>query len=359
MRIIPFLVVFLCMFSCSSPNRFIVSNLGYEPVEVKESLIYSLPQTSLKVTINYKREIFIPGPYADYAMKLLGIQGVQKSRQERYGLVSASAEEIIETDASQFYSINAIEGTIDRSVVDWAKANNLIIYGDYDFNTRIDVPVQQDLRADILFKDVTMEPNTEFKTETIYKTVLTDTSFIRVPVTSEQMERKTLEKKAEEAAKLILEIRTDRYYISAGLLDPFPVNFEMNTALQKLDKLEQEYLSLFIGKSYTENFSKDYFVTPEGSLDNELIELDKFSSDNGLNKEGNEILRVVIEPDGNSESFRNLLPQRPEGEDYNRFYYRIPELCKVKVMGNNEVIYFTRMSIYQAGSLVSIKLREE
>lgn len=341
--------------SCSTPSRFIVSNMGYEPAETIESVIYALPKTSLKVKVDFRRDVFVPGPYADYTTKLLGIEGVRKHRQELYTLISAEVSEVIEPDASHFYSINSIEGEFDRSFLEWAESKKLVLAGDYRLNTSFEVPELYSGNQPIYFKDVTMESNVELKTETIYKTILTDTSFLTVPVTSEQIQRKTLETKAAEAAKLILEIRSDRYYISAGLLDPYPDNFDIQTALASLDKLESEYLSLFIGKSYSENFAKEFFITPKGLLENEVFELGRFSSEKGITNEGGEKIQLVVKPDGNSASFRNLLPQQPESEVSNKFYYRIPEICEVQVQSEGKILFQNRMSIYQSGMLVNVK----
>jgi hypothetical protein len=352
------IIALLVITSCSVPNRFIVSELGYEPAEVTESMIYTLPQTSLKVQLNYKKDVFIPGPYADYAMKLLGVSDVQKSRKVEYFIVSASVSDVIEPDADHYYSISGVEGNIDMSRIRWAAENNLIITDNFDANTKVEMPMISENGDKLFYKDVTMESNTELKKHTIYKTILTDTSFLKVPVTSEQMERKTREKKAEEAAKLILEIRLDRYYIAAGLLDPFPVNFDMESALKSLDKLESEYLSLFIGKSYSEDFTKEYFITPSGSLDEEVYLLDGFSNDIGIDARGAAEIKLLVKPDGNSKSLRNLMPQQPESESYNRIYYRIAELCEVKVMQVEEVLCMKRLNIFQSGALVNVKVKE-
>ncbi|MEX0981386.1 MAG: DUF4831 family protein [Bacteroidales bacterium] len=344
--------------SCSTPSRFIVTGLGYEPSETVESVIYALPQTGLKVRLTYQKDILIPGPYADYAQKMLGIEGVRKDRSEKYTIQIVLVEPYTEPDGKAFYTVNSLEGQPDIELMRRAESNKLILRGNYVTDTDIAVHSARKNDNGIFFKDVTMHSNVEMQEHTIYKTLITDTSFVRVPLTTQQMERKTLEKKAEEAAKLILEIRSDRYYLSAGLVDPLPAGFDLKAAMDGLDRLEEEYLSLFIGKSYSEEFLKEYYRVPEGSIAEERFKLDHFSASKGIvAAEGNPI-ELVIAPSGNSRSFKNLLPQEPEPDVYNRIYYRIPEICDVSVIHSGRTLCSKRTSIYQSGALISEKAGE-
>lgn len=357
-RIFLALLPLLLAVACSVPNRFLVTGVGYEPQENNSTMVYALPRTGLKVHIDYQKNVFIPGPYADFAQRQLGIEGVGKKRSEEWRIVGASLESTTEPDLTRIYSIAGIEGTPDQSVVDWAEQSGLILRGNYSINTAIGTYAGQKDPGGVMFKDVTMEPNEEMKEETIYKTLITDTSFVRVPVTTEQMERKTIERKAEEAARLILEIRSDRYYLAAGLVDPLPADFDMETAMESLDKLEEDYLSLFIGKSSTEHISREYFIVPEGSLETERYSLDLFSEGQGIGTAEAQPVELVIAPAGDARSLRNLMPQEPEAELYNHFYYRIPEICAVAVVYGQKELAKNRVSIYQSGALVREKVSE-
>ncbi|MCF8346477.1 MAG: DUF4831 family protein [Bacteroidales bacterium] len=342
----------LLMVGCTTPGQLVVTELGYEPAEVTESVIYALPVTSLKIKLDFRKEIFIPGPYADYAQRLLGIDGVKKKRSESYVLNGIEIDESTEP-GKVLYAASCIGCKLDMEPLERAASHQLILLGNFSTSTDIKIPPATSGTGSIHFKDVTMEPNVEFREHTIYKTLITDTSFVRVPVTSQQMEKKTLEKKAEEAAKLILEIRSDRYYLAAGLVDPLPDNFELETAIRELDKLEEEYLSLFIGKSFSEGLSREYFIIPEGSKEKERFILDRFTDDKGIVSEGGGAIELIIEPSGHSKSYKNLLPQTPEADVFNRFYYRIPEICNVRVIYDDKPLYRKRISMYQAGAMVN------
>lgn len=345
--------------ACSAPNRFLVTGVGYEPEEKNSTIIYALPKTGLKIDVDYRREVFIPGPYAEYAQRLLGIEGTGKVRTETWHISGARIEQTTEPDLSRLYTLSSVEGPARIGIVDWAEQNGLIVRGDYIVNTAIGTVSGAGSQKGVLFTDVTMEPNVEKKEQTIYKTLITDTSFVRVPVTTEQMERKTIETKAVEAARLILEIRSDRYYLSAGLVDPLPADFDLETAISNLDRLEAQYLSLFIGKSSVEHFSKEYYLEPAGSLEPERYAIELFSEVNGPGEKEGSPVELVITPAGDARSLRNLLPQEPETALYNHFYYRIPETCDVVITCNAKELVRKRISVFQSGALVSEKVQGE
>lgn len=353
------IAIVLLIGACTPATKFIVTNIGYEPAEVQKSLIYTLPQTNLLVGIEYQKDVFLPGPYCDYALKLLGINGVQRSRTEHYKIMRADIKKSIEADEDHIYSLNHLEGEFTDIDIFKLEKNGYVLLSDLYSEEEIIQLKSSDLSLDgIHFKDVTMESNVELKRETMYKTILTDTSFVKVPVISEQLERKTMEKKAEEAAKLILEIRSDRYYLAAGIVDPFPQSFDLETALAELDELEEKYLSLFIGKSYSQGFYREYYVIPGGTQEPERVKLGSFSEDLGFDADQStgEDLEIVITPEGKTRSLRNLLPQQPEEEVFNKIYYRMPDIAKVDLFAGKKLIHQERIEIFQAGALINVKM---
>ena len=337
------------------PARFQVSHLGYEPPKQLRSRVYSIPLDRFKITVEVEEEIFIPGPYSDYAQKLLGIEGAGDTRTETHQVLTVELEKHSTFDPNHIYSLSVLQGEPDLSRLKVLAAEELVLVDLFDGSATTYPFLFTGREAEPGYTDLSMESNVEVTRHTIYKTIITDTSFMQVPVTTEQLERKTLERKAEEAAKLILEIRTDRYYLSSGLVDPFPVEFELETALDRLDRLEREYLSLFIGKSFRNTYQKEFLLEPGTALENEVIVLDRFNSTNGFGTEG-EPLQVSIQSGGEIESHRNLFPQEPEADVPNFIYYRVPGWCVLKVeLGEVELVTH-QTGIFQKGALVREKL---
>jgi hypothetical protein len=211
----------------------------------------------------------------------------------------------------------------------------------------------------VIFDDVTVDTYVKLKQETMFKTIVTDTSFVQVPVSRTILEKKTHEQKAEEAANFILELRLSRFELLSGYGEVFPNGVAMEATLRKIDQLEEEYLSLFTGNQYSESFIREFYLTPESDERNKSYQLSIFSGRLGFVPasldEGSPIT-VEIEPAGKTRSLRNLMPQSPETNVYNQIYYRLPDVADVRVMWNGEKIHHKRISIYQLGALVSVPI---
>ena len=48
----------------------------------EEGVVYSLPRNGLKIIVDVEKTTFIPGPYAAYAKKYLGIDNVDKNEKK-------------------------------------------------------------------------------------------------------------------------------------------------------------------------------------------------------------------------------------------------------------------------------------
>ena len=353
-------MILILVGSCAAERKFIVTGLGYEPDDFRENQLYALPMNVLGIHVSFEKEVFVPGPYCDYAMKLLGIGDVQRTRQVRYTITGVTVGEHTEVDGEHIYSLNILEGANADDVLDDLEEKGLVIGNRWvDGSIEIASSGIHDPIGDVPFPDVTMESTIETRTETIYKTILTDTSFIQVPVQTEQLEQKTRERKAQEAARFILELRADRYYLAAGLIDPYPQGLELQVALEKLDELEKEYLSLFLGKHYTISATREYVLVPGNMTDPQIIALDRFSEKYGFNSidEEGEMLTVKLSSTGKTVGLRYLLSQQPEPDAYNKIYYRIPEMTSIEVVLGEKELVSHRLPVFQRGALVSVTLK--
>ena len=55
--------------------------------------------------------------------------------------------------------------------------------------------------------------------------------------------------------------------------DIMPEGVAMEHALRELEELEREYLSLFIGKKYTDRETLSFYLTPDPGKEDEILEL--------------------------------------------------------------------------------------
>ena len=343
--------------SCAAQEKFIVTKIGEEPESYKERLIYSLPQTVLLVTINFESEVFIPGPYRRFSEKYLGIKDFIDASDTRWRITSTDIKAFPEPDPLHYYSINLIKGEFKKFMFIELSKEGLIINPNKEIGFGIDRNAGEKIINPPYFTDLSMEENLIEISDTLYKTILKDSTFVRIPVLRTQLEAKSLERKAEDAADFIINVRTKRFEIETGVgEDPavFPDGHAMEIAIRELNKLENEYLSLFIGKVFTRKFSQSFIITPSGK--SESKPLIKFSDKEGIlpaNSALGENVNIEFIPLGNTDLLKKNIPQSPD-DKFNTLYYRIPEVTSVKLLQNEKLFYEGRMTLYQAGSMMSL-----
>ncbi len=354
-----FLIGFSLLFvtACSVQNEFKVSLPGEEPENSIEKYYYVLPQTVMKIKLDIIYERYLPGPYRRFSERYLGITGVEDVSYNRYYPEAVKIDYLTEPDPEMYFSVNLISG--NYTAKDYLLMSNMGLILDpsgwmkhsIDFNESIITPVLPyftDLSLTGLYREVT---------DTLYKTIITDTSFIRLPIPRRQREVKTLEQRAEEAANFILEIRRTRFDLLAGEFDGFPGGTALEFAVNELNNKEQQYLELFTGKMLHEKYSKTLFVTPDGTEQNIIIF--KISEDKGIldasAKEGVDVV-LKITPLNKLQSLP-VLHVNLSDFAANNLYYRVPDMATVQLIIGNKIFYEERAVLYQAGKMVNLPVK--
>lgn len=342
--------------ACTVQNEFMVSKPGNEPGYSQKRFIYVLPQTVLKVHVELLKEIYIPGPYRRFAPTYLGISDIKDGLSETWKLRSVKIDYFTEPDSAHYYSLNLISGNPDFSdflnlsnqglVVDPSKwMQHVSEPGKYPSSPR--TPYFTDLSVTDFFMEIT---------DTLYKTIITDTSLVEIPIPRRQRLPKTIEQKAEEAALFILHLRETRFDLLSGEFDTFPGGVAMEFAINELNRLEKQYLELFTGKVVSQLFTGTLFITPEGSpqqfnlisllMKNNLPEMEAYQD---------EPVILQITPLQKTHSLPNL-PVIEQSGNMNHLIYRIPDMAVIKVTKGRRIYYEERASLYQAGKLVYLPI---
>jgi hypothetical protein len=349
------LTVILLIGGCAGQNRFMVTPVGNEPASSKGRLVYSLPQTILEVKIDYQRNTFLPGPYRKYSEKLLGITQVINEEKTEWEITGASVIAYSEPDPDQYYSINILKGDFSGEEFLKLTSSGLVIdpMGLISSNTLIPAEGTNEIPS---LMELNLKKSHREVSDTLYKTVIKDSSFVKVPILRKQKEAKTIDQRAEEAANLIIKIRKRRMKLLDGEYNIFPEGQALEVSVRELNELEKEYLALFTGKVITEKFCHSYFVEPSGTT--EKSTLMRFSVSTGaLSPEA---------PGGQPVSLEvNPLPGMPVmasgsgKEQVNTLFYRMPGICRVQVLNGTDLIWDSRISLFQAGNIVSLPVNRK
>jgi len=334
-----------------------VSRPGEEPEKCLTKFVYVLPQTVLHLELTIVKETFIPGPYRNFAPSYLGITNPINEIQEEWDISSVKFKYLTEPDSANYFSVCILNGNPDFSNYLALSSQGLILdptkwvinYKSelIKYPSVIQPPYFTDLSVSDYFKEIT---------DTLYKTIITDTSFIRIPIPRRQRDAKTLEQKAEDAASFILHLREARFDLLSGEIDSFPGGEALEFAINEINKLENNYLELFTGKKIKQVFTGSAFIFPDGR--SQQINLIKYLTDNGikdLEKYTGEPVVLHITPSLKTFSLNQSIIAGDLAA-HNHFIYRIPDVAAFKVMKGNTIVYEERATLYQAGKLVNLPL---
>lgn len=349
--------------ACSTPiaMQVNVAPLGDPVPESTELGVYVLPQTVLKVDLILQETKSVPGPFREYAEKYLGIKEVIKQNSSQWQILDLDLDPYQEIDPQMAFQLHLVEGAFNADGYSELLEKGVIMDGSDLVQEGINSPsmgtsVSKDY---VKYTDLGIESNFQEKSSTMYKTIITDTGFVEVPVNRTITEQKSNIVKAQEAADFILELRTRRFELLTGEYEGFPQGVAMQAALDKLNELEAEYLSLFTGKTLVRKVQRSWFIVPKSGQEESIFSLGVFSEQLGMVPEEmmeGAPLRIKFSPSGQTKNLNAYYSGKNIGEEPNVIYYRIPDVVEIKLMLGSTELATRRISVYQAGSLISAPL---
>jgi len=310
----------------------------------QDGFYYSLPQTVLKIDLVLEKIQKIPGPLAEYSKEYLGTGDYITTNSVSYRLVNVDVEPVISADPQQlFYVQFPTEKPKDEKSVAFQLTpfGTLWAYDDlgngtYSSENRVDqtfylMEGSEDFKY---FADY----NRQRKVDTIVKKISIDTTTIERFVFRTNWVNKSASERANEAAMQIAKIREGRYNLISGYQE---VNYGqsmyyMDTEMQKL---ERQYLDLFLGKELKTLETHTIYYIPQKDKAQDVI----FK---GANSSPVEIFITV----GNS---LELIPDSPLDKSDN-LYYRIPETAIVEIKNQGGVYFHKNMLISQYGVVAAV-----
>ena len=159
---------------------------------------------------------------------------------------------------------------------------------------------------------------------------------------------------AREAADKIEEIRKAKLNLVSGYYETAYVPETFRMMLEKLDAMEAEYMSLFMGSRMTQTVVRSVYVIPSKDAPTQTVA--KFSESEGLTVgsggAGSAItvmtLPLTITTAINAPSQTAIESLSHE----NKVFYRVPEVANVRVSYRNATLIENRLPVSQLGSLL-------
>jgi len=316
-------------------------------------VVYALPKTTLKINAEATREVFTAGPYAKFAPKYLGFE-VPVDDKVSYSLKSLALEYFVEADAAKTFTVTLKDS---KSASNFLSMTSTGLVAMFENNASSSVPWRfgADARQQ-QFTNRGHESTLTKETTTFHQTVKTDAGFERVPIQQSQVVEKNVERRAEEVANAIFTLRKRRIEMITGDGGEGLSGDAMRAALEELNRMEQEYLSLFIGKSSFDIQSAGFEIIPDPAQAKQLYVAFRFSEGRGLmmrdNVAGRPIVLELVEADSKKPSFTNA----GDTDKGRRVSYRIPEVMTARLSDGQNVLLEMRAPMYQFGVVMTFPI---
>jgi len=354
-KIVTILLISLLATACSKKTTTIT------PINLTSSLsphgmVYALPLTTYRIKVESVQIIEIPGPYAQFAERFMGISNVITKKNSEWEIQSVDATSDNEADISALFVIEPNE-TFQSDFLKLTSQGLIIPTSNIHFDGINKVGMQPAPEpATPIYTDLSTTPFIVAERTTHYSRVFQDSTFVRVPVHKTVTVEKSIEDKALEAAEFIFLLRKRRFELLNGDADFIAEGKAAEAVLKEISKLEQEYLSLFIGKSFEQKSTHWFDYTPKPNGNSATI-LFRFSPSKGVvsasDLSGSPVL-ISASPNGEWQGTELLkqLSTEKETPRTDAVYFRIPIPIDLKVTFENQDLFHIRTSVYQFGPLV-------
>lgn len=300
---------------------------------------YALSRTVLDFNVVVEQEVFQAGPYARYAQKYLGV-AARLSDASTCRIVEVGLDSHVEPDQSARYSFQASSASLPAFVemtsmglVSLAPCSGP---GVWKF-------------APALKTDFRSVPANLTNVAGMLKRKGGD--LVRQNALAEKPE----EQKAKEVAERIFDIREYRYRILVGDTDATYSGEAMQATMNELAAMEEELMSLFLGKSEYRTLSGLFELIPDKSVEGQFYIPFRLSDEEGPvvpdNMTGKPVY-VQITVEESPVSALDLKNRKPGSY----VVYRIPSVCTVKLFEGTTTYLVRRMPVFQFGQLGAMPL---
>lgn len=340
-------IVFLFVISLQAQTIDVFRNLENQK-PTKQSFIYSLPQTSVTVVVEVTKTSIAKGPYAAYAKKYLKLENVVMKDTSFWDITDVKVTNSVEADPSQMYMVT-FKTFPDQVRRLFSLSNNGIVL---NFGNVADEAYKSSGFAHNLYFDplITEELDKE-KIDTLYKTVMTDSTIVKIPIFKKQIQAKSNEELIEEAAHELIKTRKRKLKTLRGEYDYHPDGKALEVMVTELSKYEEQLLEMFTGKHSTEKQYFTYTIVPKAT---ELTkELSYFSGAKGIqNEKAFKSSALSVQFVRNQEPLQSVTPEKNKG----LLYFRAPIATTVTVKLDDKNLYSIRIPVYQFGPILTMPL---
>lgn len=337
--------IFALAASFSLNAQFVTSPAKNVAENQFDGVIYSLPRNVLRVEFCLEETTQKMGPYAEFAESLLGITDVIKEDKTEIKIKNVDIQVITESDPENVYFISFDDKGKDQLPGVILDENGVIVAFGHET-----VPAEM-LRA-VEFREI--ETDVSSCEPISFVDIVEDNDGDGQDETPKRM---TKEDRAKFAVEQIRKLRVSYFDLISGFQE---VAFGDATKYmsESIKSTENEYLSLFKGKTGKRMYSKVVYVVPESNQVNSSVTIARFSGSKGLLDAGSksgEAVKIQFEGCATLKNVKAVADDVKTSAQANKLFYRIPESADVKVSCDNKTLAEGRFKISQFGKVQLIQ----
>lgn len=217
-------------------------------------IVYSLPQTALKVEVTATHTVTKRGPYYLYARKSIGAQDVVMEDSEKWVIAGIKVTPYGVPDSGTQYLMQLKPGATTFVAVD---ADGMLL----SINKEVNAP-------DAQASDRTGDPDTQWPTGREYLDFV-DEDFVASQSPARQ---------AQLLAESLMEVRESRLALTRGTAETMPTDGkQLELMLQSLARQESALAAAFTGSVTSEKVTRTFSFVPDGETNQILFRLSDFA----------------------------------------------------------------------------------
>jgi len=210
-----------------------------------EGVVYFLPKTAIRFNLLIEKKTYIPGEYAKYAEKYLGMTGIEQEEQVTYSVASYNINQIGVRDTSKCYSVE-LKGKSETADIKLSEDGVLLAINDEPAQLKLNPPFKAAPKVQAV------DPH-QFQSDAVRSAG-------------------SMAKQAEMTVTQILELQEHRQQLITGEADDMPQDEnQLRLMIEQIDKQREILTSLFTGTTVRDTIEQVVTVCPEKEVQREVI----------------------------------------------------------------------------------------
>lgn len=312
---------------------------------------YCLPKVAYRVEVTLECKKYIPGPYQDYAEKELGMKPEILQSEEQWKIDGIDIRPQYVPDEKAVYSVSATGDYVPVMLNLTAEGFLAGVTGAKEavFNEESLMKFEADPRRELSQIDM-MKLNTYNHLKEVLDTNYTyqeiDGVMKKIWDPIVRYVPKTKADNVKEAVSEIFRIRSERVKL-LGAENNVPDGKSLELLLKEFDQMEQNYLSLFMGKKETYRIKRVFECTPEKA--DEPFVVFRFTEENGIVEAKNVSASAYFLKIADAV----VAASTPVNGDAagSAIFYRVPAVGELQLLKGKEILMSFRTIVPQLGEV--------